>query len=49
MRHILAPTGEDPMGKVVIEGDRVTVVAEIVIEPISLRPINRIVEERLNW
>jgi hypothetical protein len=34
MRHALAPTGEDPAGKVVIEGGRVTVV-EAAIDIIS--------------
>jgi hypothetical protein len=34
MRHALAPTREGSMGKVVIEGDRVTVVAEAVIDPV---------------
>jgi hypothetical protein len=32
MRHGLAPTGEDSVGKVVITGDRVTVVARTVID-----------------
>jgi hypothetical protein len=46
MRHVLAPTGEDPVGKVVIEGDRVTEV-EAVIDPVFLQSINRIAGKRL--
>jgi hypothetical protein len=34
MRHVLAPTGEDPVGKGVIEGDRV-MVAEADIDSAS--------------
>jgi hypothetical protein len=34
MRHALAPTGEDPEGKGVIEGDRVMGVAGTVIDGI---------------
>jgi hypothetical protein len=33
MRHALAPTGGDPVGKVVVEGDRVPVV-EAAIDPV---------------
>jgi hypothetical protein len=43
MRHALARTGEDPVGKVVIEGDRVTV-AEAVIDPVISHSLNRAVE-----
>jgi hypothetical protein len=43
MRHVLAPTGEDPVDKVVIEGDRVTVV-EAVIDPVVSQSLNRAVE-----
>jgi hypothetical protein len=43
MRHALAPTGEVPVGKVVIEGDRVTVV-EAVIDPIVSQSLNRAVK-----
>jgi hypothetical protein len=42
MRHVLAPAREDPGDKLVIEGDRVTVVVETVIDPDFLQPINRI-------
>jgi hypothetical protein len=34
MRHVLAPTGEDPAGKVVLEGDQV-MVAEADIDNVS--------------
>jgi hypothetical protein len=43
MRHVLAPTGEDPVGKVVVTGDRVTVV-EAVIDPVVSRSLNLTVE-----
>jgi hypothetical protein len=42
MRHVLALAKEDPVDKVVIEGDRVTVAAETVIDPDFLQTINRI-------
>ena len=49
MRHVLAPTGEDPVGKVVIEGDRVMVVAETVIDPV-VSPISEPGNgKRLKW
>jgi len=34
MRHVLAPTGEDPAGKGVLEGDQVMGVAGTVIESV---------------
>jgi hypothetical protein len=43
MRHVLAPTVEDQEGKVVIEGDRVTVV-EAAIDPVVSQSLNRAVE-----
>jgi cobalamin biosynthesis protein CbiD len=43
MRHVLAPTGEDPVGKVVIEGNRVPVV-EAAIDPVVSQSLNRVVE-----
>jgi hypothetical protein len=39
MSHALAPTGEDPVG---IEDNRIPVIAETVINPDFLQPINRI-------
>jgi len=48
MRCILAPTGEDPVGKVVIEGDLVTVV-EGVIDPVVFQSLNRAMGKRLEW
>jgi hypothetical protein len=48
MRYILAPTGEDPVGKVVIEGDLVTVV-EGVIDPVVFQSLNRAMGKRLEW
>jgi hypothetical protein len=42
MRHVPAPAREDLVDKVVIEGDGITVVAETVIDPDFLQPINRI-------
>ena len=47
MRYILAPTGEDPAGKVVIEGDLVTVV-EGVIDPVVFQSLSR-VGKKLKW
>jgi hypothetical protein len=41
MRHALAPAREGPEGKAVIEGERVLVAAETVIDPGFLQPINR--------
>jgi len=43
MRHVLAPTGEVPVGKVVIKGDWVTVV-EALIDPVVPQSLNRAVE-----
>jgi hypothetical protein len=43
MRHFLNPIGEDPVGKVVIEGDRVTVI-EAAIDPLVSQSLNRAVE-----
>jgi hypothetical protein len=43
MRHVPAPTGEDPEGRVVIKGDRATVV-EAVIDPVVSQSLNRVVE-----
>jgi hypothetical protein len=43
MRHVLAPTGEDPVGKVVIEDNRATV-AEAVIDPVVSQSLNRALE-----
>jgi len=43
MRRVLAPTGEVPVGKVVIKGDRVTVV-EAVIDPVVSQSLNRTVK-----
>ena len=48
MRYILAPTGEDPVDKVVIEGDLVTVV-EGVIDPVVFQSLNRAMGKRLKW
>jgi len=48
MRHVLAPTGEVPVGKVVIKGDRVTVV-EGLIDPVVSHSLNRAMGKRLNW
>src|SRR4030042_5851698 len=48
MRYILAPTGEDPVDKVVIEGDLVTVV-EGVIDPVVFQSLNRAMGKRLEW
>ena len=48
MRHALAPTGEDPVGKVVIEGDLVTAV-EGVIDPVVFQSLNRAMGKRLEW
>jgi hypothetical protein len=48
MRHVLAPTGEVPVGKVVIKGDRVTVVAGTVIDSV-LKFLNYAMEKRLAW
>jgi len=48
MRYILAPTGEDPVDKVVIEGDLVTVV-EGVIDPVVFQSPNRAMGKRLEW
>jgi len=42
MKHALAPAREDSGEKLVIEGDRVTVVVETVIDPDFPQPINRI-------
>jgi hypothetical protein len=44
MRHVLGPTREDPVGKVVIEGDQVTVV-EAAIDPVVSQSLNRAVEK----
>jgi len=41
MRYILAPTGEDPVGKGVIEGNLVTV-AEGVIDLVVSRSLDRV-------
>ncbi len=41
MRYILPPTGEDPVGKVVIEGNLVTVV-EGVIDLVVSRSLDRV-------
>jgi hypothetical protein len=35
MRHVLAPTGEGPAGKVVLEGDQVVMGAEADIDNVS--------------
>jgi hypothetical protein len=35
MRHVLAPTGEDPAGKVVLEGDQVMVAEAADIDNVS--------------
>jgi hypothetical protein len=43
MRHVLAPTGEDPVGKGVIEGNGVMVV-EAVIDPVVSQSLNPEVE-----
>jgi hypothetical protein len=40
MRHALAPNGEDPVGKVVVEGDRVPVV-EAAIDTVVSQSLNR--------
>ena len=48
MRYILAPTGEDPVGKMVIEGDLVTAV-EAVIGPVVFQSLNRAMGKRLKW
>jgi hypothetical protein len=48
MRHVLAPTGEDPVGKVVIEGDLVTVV-EDVIDPVVFQSLDRAMGKRQKW
>ena len=39
MRHVLAPTREDPVGKAVIEGDRVMVAAGTIIDS-ALKSMN---------
>jgi hypothetical protein len=43
MRHVLAPTGEDLVSKVVIKGDQVTVV-KTVIDPVVPQSLNRAVK-----
>jgi hypothetical protein len=43
MRHTLATTGEDSGGKVVIEGDRVTVV-EAALDPVFSQSLNEAVK-----
>jgi len=47
MKPVLAPTGEDPAGKGVIEGDRV-MVAEADIDNVSTF-LNCVVKKRLPW
>jgi hypothetical protein len=47
MRHVLAPTGEDPEIKGEIRGGRVMVAAGTVIDPVFLQSINRIAGKRL--
>jgi len=44
--HVLAPTGEDPGNK---GGERVTVAAGIVIDPVSLHSIIYIAKKKLKW
>jgi len=46
MRHVLAPTGEDLGNR---GGERVTVAAGIVIDPVSLHSIIYIARKRLKW
>ena len=48
MRHAFTPTREDPMDKVVIGGDRVTVAGETVIDPVASQSLNRAVERGKN-
>jgi len=47
MKPVLAPTGEDPQGKVVIEGDQV-MGAEAHIDDVS-KFLNCVVKKRLPW
>ena len=44
MRRVLAPAREDPVDKVVIEGDGITAVAETVIDPVVFQSLKRAVE-----
>ena len=46
MRHVLAPTGEGPVGKGVIEGDQVMGVGGAVIESV-LKFLNDAMQHRL--
>jgi hypothetical protein len=43
MKHVLATTGENPVGGEDIKGDRVTV-GEAVIDPVIPQSLNRAVE-----
>jgi hypothetical protein len=47
MRHVLVPAREDPLGKGVIEGERIIAAAETAINPVSFKQFNQIVEKRL--
>jgi hypothetical protein len=47
MKPVLVPTGEDPEGKVVMEGDQVTAV-EAAIDIVS-KFLNCVVKKRLPW